>query len=213
MSKEEEDEGAEKSRGKAALVAGIALAFCLILGGIWAIAFFHGKKAIDRTCSQTYSEAQTSSKGFEEERSMAQNALDTSSTKDSQAYLSLQKALGAKTDSTPVACSAGKNESIEGNRALIKTLSQKQASLASLTADLLEGEKAANLTEEKGLAQQAIEAAQDALPSLSQSSQSEVKTRISNLQSQINSPSPSLVGVKDAMLALEGSLKMAGGQN
>ncbi|MBR6439927.1 MAG: hypothetical protein IKS61_01235 [Aeriscardovia sp.] len=210
---EEEDAGGEKGRGKAWLVAGIALAFCLILCGIWAIAFFHGKKAIDRECAQTYSQAQESYRSFEGERDAAQNALDTSSAKSSPAYEALQKALAAKTDSAPVLCSAGKNGSIEGNRALMKTLSSKQASLSSLAANLLESEKAANISEEKALAGQEIASAKAALPALSHSSQSEVKSRISDLEGEVNSPSPSLAGVKDAMLALEGSLKEAAGGN
>lgn len=206
----EEDEGAEKSRSKTALVAGIALAFCLILGGVWAIAFFHGKRAIDRKCEQTYSEAQDSYKSFEGERTSAQNALETSSAKSSAAFEALQKALSSKTDSSPVLCSAGKNESIEANRALIHTLSGKQQSLASLSAALLDSEKASNVSEEKALAEEEISAAKAALPALSQSSQSEIKSRISNLEGEIGNPSPSLAQIKDAMLALEGSLKGAG---
>ncbi|MBQ5520873.1 MAG: hypothetical protein IIT91_02165, partial [Aeriscardovia sp.] len=105
---------------------------------------------------------------------------------------------------------AGKNESIEANRALIHTLSEKQQSLASLSAALLDSEKASNVSEEKALAEEEISAAKAALPALSQSSQSEIKSRISNLEGEIGNPSPSLAQIKDAMLALEGSLKGAG---
>ena len=210
---EEEDEGAEKGRGKGALVAGIALAFCLVLGGIWAIAFFHGKKAIDRECAQTYSEAQDSYRSFEGEKALAQNALGTSTAKSSPAWDALQKALSSKTDSSPVLCSAGKHESIEANKALVKALASKQASLSSLEAALLESENASNLAEEAALAKEEVASAKAALPALPQDAQSEIKSRISNLEGEIGSPSPSLAAIKDAMLALEGSLKGAAAGN
>ena len=42
--KDEEDEEGEKRKSKTALLAGIALGFCLILGGVWAIAFTMEKR-------------------------------------------------------------------------------------------------------------------------------------------------------------------------
>ena len=44
---------------------------------------------------------------------------------------------------------------------------------------------------------------------LSSSSKAEVEARISDLQNELNSQTPSLSGIKDAMLALDGSLKMS----
>ena len=206
--KDEEDEEGEKRKSKTALLAGIALGFCLILGGIWAIAFYHGKKAIEK-CSQTYSQARDASISFENERTSATNILNTSSAKSSQAYSNLEKALAAKTDSSPALCSAGTHEAIEANEALIKTLGSKQENLSYLSVSLLSQENVSNLQEEKSLAQEAIQSANSSLSSLSSSSKTEVESRISDLQNELNSQTPSLSGIKDAMLALDGSLKMS----
>ena len=207
--KGEENEEGEKRKSKTALLAGIAIVFCLILGGIWAIAFFHGKKAIEEKCSQTYSQARDASISFENEKTSATNILNTSSAKSSQAYSDLEKALAAKTDSSPALCSAGTHEAIEANEALIKTLGSKQENLSYLSVSLLSQENVSNLQEEKALAQEAIKSANSALSSLSSSSKAEVESRISDLQNELNSQTPSLSGIKDAMLALDGSLKMS----
>lgn len=207
--KDEEDEEGEKRKSKTALLAGIALGFCLILGGVWAIAFYHGKKAIEEKCSQTYSQARDASISFENERTSATNILNTSSAKSSQAYSNLEKALAAKTDSSPALCSAGTHEAIEANDALIKTLGSKQENLSYLSVSLLSQENVSNLQEEKSLAQEAIQSANSSLSSLSSSSKAEVEARISDLQNELNSQTPSLSGIKDAMLALDGSLKMS----
>lgn len=199
----------EKRKSKTALLAGIALGFCIILGGIWAIAFFHGKKAMEEKCSQAYSQAQSASLSFENERTSAANILNTSSAKSSQAYSDLQKALATKTDSSPALCSAGTHEAIEANEALTKTLGSKQENLSYLSVSLLSQENVSNLQEEKSLAQEAIKSANSALPSLSSSSKAEVESRISDLQNELNSQTPSLSGIKDAMLALDGSLKLS----
>ncbi len=199
----------EKRKSKTALLAGIALGFCIILGGIWAIAFFHGKKAMKEKCSQAYSQAQSASLSFENERTSAANILNTSSAKSSQAYSDLQKALATKTDSSPALCSAGTHEAIEANEALTKTLGSKQENLSYLSVSLLSQENVSNLQEEKSLAQEAIKSANSSLPSLSSSSKAEVESRISDLQNELNSQTPSLSGIKDAMLALDGSLKLS----
>lgn len=201
-----EDEKVRK-RSKTILLSGIAVIFCLILGGIWAIAFYHGKKAIEQKCSQAYSQAQEASRAFESERTSSMNIRDTSSAKASQAYLDLKRALDAKTDSSPVLCSAGTHEAIEANEALIKTLESKQENIAYLSARLLVQENASNLTEEKAAAEKEIEAAKNALPALPPSSKTEAESRISDLQNELDAQNPSLAGIKDAMLALEGSLK------
>ncbi|MBR4399975.1 MAG: hypothetical protein IKT06_03520 [Aeriscardovia sp.] len=201
-----EDEKVRK-RSKTILLSGIAVIFCLILGGIWAIAFYHGKKAIEQKCSQAYSQAQEASRAFESERASSMNIRDTSSAKASQAYLDLKKALDTKTDSSPVLCSAGTHEAIEANEALIKTLGSKQENIAYLSARLLVQENASNLTEEKAAAEKEIEAAKNALPALPPSSKTEAESRISDLQNELDAQNPSLAGIKDAMLALEGSLK------
>ena len=207
--KGEENEEGGKRKSRTALLAGIALGFCLILGGIWAIAFFHGKKAIEEKCSQTYSQAQSSSLSFENERTFATNVLNTSSAKSSQAYLDLEKALATKSDSSPALCSAGTHEAIEANEALIKTLGSKQENLSDLSVSLISQENVSNLQEEKSLAQEAIKIANSSLSSLSSSSKAEVESRISDLQNELNSQTPSLSGIKDAMLALDGSLKLS----
>lgn len=213
--KEEKEEGedraeeGEKRKSKTIFLVGVAVAFCLILGGVWAIAFYHGKKAIEQKCSQDYSQAQDASMSFESERTSAINILNTSSAKSSQAYSNLEKALSEKTDSSPVMCSAGTHEAIEANEALIKTLGSKQENLAYLSSSLLSQENVSNLAEEQALGQKAIETAKEALPTLSSSSKTEVESRISNLQNELNAKDPSLAGIKDAMLALEGSLKLS----
>ncbi|MBQ1804079.1 MAG: hypothetical protein II014_02295 [Bifidobacteriaceae bacterium] len=213
MSKQEKEEGEEgekeKRKSKTAMLAGIALAFCLILGGVWGIAFYHGKKAIEQKCSQVYSQARDSSISFESERTAALNALNTSSAKSSKAYSDLQKALENKTDSSPALCSAGTNKAIEANQALMKTLGSKQENLAHLSLSLISEENASNLEEEKALAQEAIKNASGALSSLPSSSKTEVQSRISNLQNELNAQNPSLPGIKDAILALDGSLKLS----
>ena len=203
-----EEEG-EKRKSKTALLAGIVLGFCIILGGIWAIAFFHGKKAMEEKCSQAYLQAQSASMSFENERASAANILNTSSAKSSQAYSDLEKALAAKTDSSPALCSAGTHEAIEANEALIKTLGSKQENLSYLSVSLLSRENVSNLQEEKSLAREAIKSANSSLPYLSSSSKAEVESRISDLQNELNSQTPSLSGIKDAMLALDGSLKLS----
>jgi flagellar basal body-associated protein FliL len=207
--KGEENEEGEKRKSRTALLAGIVIVFCLILGGIWAIAFFHGKKAIEEKCSQTYSQARDASISFENEKTSATNILNTSSSKSSQAYSDLEKALAAKTDSSPALCSAGTHEAIEANEALIKTLGSKQENLSYLSVSLLSQENVSNLQEEKSLAQEAIKSANSSLSSLSSSSKAEVESRISDLQNELNSQTPSLSGIKDAMLALDGSLKLS----
>lgn len=202
-------EGEERRKSKTALLIGVALAFCLILAGVWAIAFFHGKRAIERKCSQSYSLAQDAYTSFESEKASATNILNTSSAKFSQAYDNLEKSLKTKTDSLPVICSAGTHEAIDANEALIKTLKSKQEDLAYLSSSLLSQEKAANLAGEEAIAQKAIEVAKGSLPALSSSSKTEVESRISNLQNELNGKNPSLARIKDAVLALEGSLKLA----
>ena len=164
---------------------------------------------MEEKCSQAYSQAQSASLSFENERTSAANILNTSSAKSSQAYSDLQKALATKTDSSPALCSAGTHEAIEANEALIKTLGSKQENLSYLSVSLLSQENVSNLQEEKSLAQEAIKSANSSLPSLSSSSKAEVESRISDLQNELNSQTPSLSGIKDAMLALDGSLKLS----
>lgn len=207
--KEEPKGEGEKRKSKTALLAGIVIGFCIILGGIWAIAFFHGKKAMEEKCSQAYLQAQSASMSFENERASAAKILNTSSAKSSQAYSDLEKALAAKTDSSPALCSAGTHEAIEANEALIKTLGSKQENLSYLSVSLLSRENVSNLQEEKSLAREAIKSANSSLPYLSSSSKAEVESRISDLQNELNSQTPSLSGIKDAMLALDGSLKLS----
>ena len=176
----------------------------------WILHYFGGdmghcllprEKAMEEKCSQAYSQAQSASLSFENER--------TSAAKSSQAYSDLQKALATQTDSSPALCSAGTHEAIEANEALTKTLGSKQENLSYLSVSLLSQENVSNLQEEKSLAQEAIKSANSSLPSLSSSSKAEAESRISDLQNELNSQTPSLSGIKDAMLALDGSLKLS----